>query len=72
MTFGGDFRSDHVTFYHVTDDVEYIIMIMFDWILNARNIDYFRRNFLFSENKKQSRYLIMNLLSFSVTSIFMP
>ena len=40
------------------------------YMLYTQNIDYFRRNFQFSENKKQNRYIIMNLLSFSVTSIF--
>ena len=44
-------------------------MMVFDWILNARNIDYFRRHFLFSD-KKQNRYLIINLLSFFRDIIF--
>ena len=47
-----------------------MVNIGFDWILYTQNIDYFRRKFIFFENKKQNRYIIMNLLSFSVTSIF--
>ena len=47
-----------------------MVNIEFDWIPYTQNIDNFRRNFKFSENKKQIRYIIMNLLSFSVTSIF--
>ena len=45
-----------------------MVNIGFDWIIYTQNIDCYRRNFLFSENKKQIRYIIMNLLSFSVTS----
>ena len=55
-------------FHHVTNDV--MVNIGFDWILYTHSIGYFRRNFSFSESKKQNRYISMNLLSFSVTSIF--
>ena len=47
-----------------------MVNIGVDWILYTKNIDYFRRNFYFSEDKKQNRYIIMNFLSFSMTSIF--
>ena len=47
-----------------------MVNIGFDWILYTQIIGYFRWNLSFSESKKQNRYLIMNLLSFSVTSIF--
>ena len=47
-----------------------MVNIGFDWILYTQNINYFRRIFFFSENKKKNRYIIMNLLCFSVTSIF--
>ena len=71
--FGGDFRSDPVTFSSFTDDVEDNVMMVnigFDWILYTQSIDYFRRDVYFLENKKHNRYLILKLLSFSVTSIF--
>ena len=34
-----------------------MVNIGLDWVLYTQNIDYFRRNFLFSENKKQNRYV---------------
>ena len=44
--------------------------IVLDWILYTQIIGYFRRNSSFSESKKQNRYISMNSLAFSMTSIF--